>query len=371
MNIPDGTRDVLPAEWAWRAALRRTLQAELSAWGYQGVEVPALELQDPHHPLDNRAFKLIDRGGEVLALRSEFTTAVLRLVRARFAGLPYPIRLQYAGPLWLRRLTGDVEPGRLREYTQVGAELVGVSDARADAELVTVARSALEAAGLRAQFEVGHPGFVDAVLEDAGVLGEAREALHVAIDRKSPADLRANLGALGAAPEVARTLEALIELYGPGDEVLAQAARLPLGPLARAQFARLAAVVERIGDGTIGVDLGMSRRYTYYSGFTFRAYAPGVNLPILGGGRYDAGLPGAGFALGLERLTQALGGVPPQPGETVLALDVTSARWAQTQGLNAELAWTDDPLALAQYARTRGITRLARGERFETLEVQA
>ena len=371
MNIPDGTRDVLPAEWAWRASLRRTLQAELSAWGYQGVEVPSLELQDPQHPLDSRAFKLVDRGGEVLALRSEFTTAVLRLVRSRFAGLPYPIRLQYAGPLWLRRLTGDIEPGRLREYSQVGAELVGVSDARADAELVTVARSALLAAGLRAQFELGHPGFVDAVLEDAGVQGEAREALHAAIDRKSPADLRARLGTLGAPAEVARSLEALIELYGPAGEVLPEAARLPLGPLARAQLARLTAVVERLADPAIGLDLGMSRRYTYYSGVTFRAYAPGVNLPILGGGRYEAGLPGAGFALGLERLTRALGGLPPQPGETVLALDPVSARWAQAQGLTAELAWTDDPQALADYARTRGITRIARGERFEPLAVEA
>lgn len=368
MNIPDGTRDVLPPEWAWRERLRAQLQAELCAWGYQGVEVPALELQDAAHPLNARAFKLVDRGGEVLALRSEFTTAVLRLVRSRFAGLPYPLRLQYAGRLWQRGLSS--EPGRLREYSQVGVELVGVSDARSDAELVTVARAALERVGLAAHFEVGHPGFVDAVLADAGVGPQAREALHGAIDRKSPADLAAQLSGLGVVPEVARTLEALIELYG-GPEVLSEAARLPLGPLARAQLARLTASVEQLNDPALGVDLGMSRRYTYYSGFTFRAYAPGVNLPLLGGGRYDSGVPGAGFALGLERLTHALGGLPPQPGETVLALDVASARWAQAQGVSAELAWTDDAAALAHYARARGIRRLARGERFEPLEVEA
>lgn len=65
MIIPEGTRDVLPPEWAWRQALVRELQLHFHAWGYQGVSVPALELHDPAHPQEARAFKLIDREGAV------------------------------------------------------------------------------------------------------------------------------------------------------------------------------------------------------------------------------------------------------------------------------------------------------------------
>ena len=74
------------------------------------------------------------------------------------------------------------------------------------------------------------------------------------------------------------------------------------------------------------------------------------------------GLPGAGFALGLERLARALPpGVPTEP-ETVLALDLNAAEAARQRGLIAELAWTDDRAELRAYAKRRGIRRWLAGE---------
>ncbi|ADV67791.1 ATP phosphoribosyltransferase regulatory subunit [Deinococcus maricopensis] len=373
MLTPDGTRDVLPPEWAWREHLRSRLHAYFGAFGYQGVELPALEFQDHAHPQDARAFKLIDRDGRVLALRSEFTTAVLRLVRSRFPDGPFPLRLQYGGRLWLRAQASEL--GRLREFAQVGAELVGVDTPHADAELLLVAGGALKDLGVRARLEVGHPGFVDATLEDAGITGEAREALHAALDRKSGPDVARLARLHGLSADVQRVLNALPDLYG-GAEVLADARRLAHGERARAAVERLTRIADLYGDDTLLFDLGMSRRYGYYSGFTFRAYADGVNRQILGGGRYhDAahgtGLAGAGFAVGLERLTEVAARLMPPPVETVLAYDAHGAAFAHAQGLTVELAWTEDPLALARYARARGIRRVVRGQHLEFLEVQA
>lgn len=365
-RIPEGTRDVLPREWAFRAHLTRTLQRTFDRWGYQGVSVPALELQNAAHPRDARAFKLIDRDGAVLALRSEFTTAIGRLVRTRFPGEPYPLRLQYDGKLWLRSQDSDML--RLREFTQLGVELVGISSARADAELLSLASAALDAVGLTAQLEVGFPGFVDAVLEDAGVAGEEREALHEAIDRKAMPEVQALLRERSLSAGALATVLALPELYGDAD-VLTEARRLPLGTNARAALDRLDEIASRYGRALL-FDLGMSRRYTYYTGFTFRAYAQGATEPIVSGGRYDAGIPGAGFALGLERLTFALG-EPPEEAERVLALDEASAAWARAQGVNAELAWTDDTAELLAYARARGLSRVARAEAFAPIEALA
>ncbi len=366
MLIPGGVRDVLPQEWAWRQQLLGELQGYFAAWGYQGVSVPALEFASGAHPRDERAFKLIDKDGAVLALRSEFTSAIGRLVRTRFAGAPYPLRLQYGGELWLRGQTS--EPGRLREFSQVGVELIGVTGARADAELLALARGALARVGLAVQLEVGHPGFVDAVLEDGGLRGEVRAGLHAAIDRKAVAELRELLAGHNLRPGVLHTLERLPELYG-GPEVLEEARGLPLGPAAGAALARLEALAAQ-GEGPLLFDLGMSRRYDYYTGFTFRAYADGFAQPILSGGRYDAGIPGAGFALGLERLTRALGEAPLMP-EAVLAWSLPDAAWAREQGLVAELAWTEDWAELTRYARARGIARLARAGRFEEIGVSA
>ena len=300
MILPQGTRDVLPPEWAWREHLRNKVAAQFSSWGYQGVELPALELQNPQHPQDARAFKLIDRGGEVLALRSEFTTAVQRLVRLRYPSGPFPLRLQYGGRLWLRSQASEL--GRLREFTQLGVELIGVATPQADAELLALSQSTLEHVGVKAQLEVGHPGFLDALLEDAGLPDTLRASLHDVYDRKSGPDLSALLRASTLGSELERTLNAVNELYG-GPEVLSAARRLPLGARAAAALNHLERVAEIFGKERLLFDLGMSRRYGYYSGFTFRAYAEGSPRQILGGGRYDvpSGVGGAGFALGLER----------------------------------------------------------------------
>ena len=368
MILPQGTRDVLPPEWAWREHLRDRVAAQFSSWGYQGVELPALEVQNPQHPQDSRAFKLIDSGGEVLALRSEFTTAVQRLVRLRFPGGPFPLRLQYGGRLWLRSQASEL--GRLREFTQLGVELIGVSTPQADAELLALSHSTLEAVGVRAQLEVGHPGFLDALLEDAGLPEALKWRLHDVLDRKSGPDLSALLASAGLGRELEHTLNAVNELYG-GPEVLAQARRLPLGVRAAAALAHLERVAELFGHERLLFDLGMSRRYLYYSGFTFRAYAEGSPRQILGGGRYDSqhgvaegGLSGAGFALGLERLTEvAARHLPPEP-EVVLALDTAGAEYARSLGLIAEGCWTEDASELARYAALKGIRRTVRGQMF-------
>ncbi|GGQ98606.1 ATP phosphoribosyltransferase regulatory subunit [Deinococcus ruber] len=379
MILPLGTRDVLPPEWAWREHLRNRLAAHFSTWGYQGVELPALELHDPQHPQDARAFKLIDRGGDVLMLRSEFTTAVQRLVRTRFPGGPFPLRLQYGGRLWLAGQASEL--GRLREFTQLGVELIGASTPWTDAELLELSLSALKCVGVQGRLEVGHPGFLDALLEDSGLSESLRTQLHGVFDRKSGPDLAALIRRNGLDAGLERTLTAVNDLYG-GPKVLAQARRLPLGARAAAALNHLERVADLFGRERLLFDLGMSRRYGYYSGFTFRAYADGFSRQILGGGRYgghDSSTPptqqGAGFALGLERLTEvAARHIGPEP-EVVLALDLAGADYARSLGLIAELRWTDDAAELARYTALRGIRRAVQGETLgtvaELLEVRA
>ncbi|WP_192805500.1 ATP phosphoribosyltransferase regulatory subunit, partial [Deinococcus wulumuqiensis] len=224
--LPAGVRDVLPAEWKRREHLRQHLSSLLRSWGYEGVDLPALELADPAHPQGDHAFKLIDSGGQVLALRSEYTTALGRLVGTHFPSGPFPLRLHYGGRLWLRTQTSEL--GRLREFNQVGAELIGVTGVQADTELLALAHAALGQAGVQAQLEVGFPGFVDAVLTDAGLTEPVRAALHDAIDRKSGADLDLLARRHGVPADVTRTLHSLTELYG-GPEVLAAAQALARG----------------------------------------------------------------------------------------------------------------------------------------------
>jgi len=300
---PEGTRVYLGAEARRREALIGALNRLFDAHGYQPVEVPALEAQDPAHPLFDRAFKLVDKTGEVLALRSEFTTALAKALLTE--GLAEKEgRYRYAGKLWLREASAEV--GRLREFTQVGVELVGVSSPEADAELLALAFEALRVAGAgRAVIEVGLPAFVHDLLDAARLPEDRCEALRRAVDKKAVPELAELLARFGVKGRIREAILALPDLYG-GEEVLAEARRHALSERAKLDLDWLEAVRRRLPEVPLIFDFGMARRFDYYTGLTFRAYTPDFGLPLLGGGRYDGGLLpfAAGFAMGLERLME-------------------------------------------------------------------
>jgi ATP phosphoribosyltransferase regulatory subunit len=384
--IPDGTRYSLPPEWEWRENLRETLENLFHAWGYEAVQTPALEVHDPNHPLSEKSFKLIDRDGTVLALRGEFTTAISQLVRSSFADGPWPLRLRYSGNLWIR--TRDAEIGRAREYSQVGFELLGVSTAKADAEVVTLALEGLRAVGLEnAAIELRHPGFVRSILEAAALEetqleGETLELVRHAIDRKDAPGLRALLEPLDLTETTRAAVTALIDLYG-GPEVLVEARKFALNDAAVTALDRLEEVVTELELSGLPADrflfdLGLPRRYNYYTGVTFQAYTPDFGQPLVGGGRYDGtsqpgttAIPAAGLAFGLERIMTALGGPPAIQAPDAIALDAKTAREMRSRGWRVEHAWTSDRSELEAYAKARGIKKLLIEGRIELLAPDA
>jgi len=356
--IPEGTRYYLPPEAAARQALVTRWRELFSSWGYAPVELPALEVFDPEHPLAERAFKLVDKSGRVLALRAEFTTALVRMAHTQALG-PGPHRFQYAGRLWLR--DSEVSLGRLREFEQVGVEVFGASTPRVDAELLALAHESLAAAGLAgARVEVGLPAFVADLLEATGLDAGRLARLHAAIDRKNTPELAERLERYGVGGSLAEALLALPDLFG-GREVLTAARRHAISERARRDLDWLEEVLALLPAGLEPLfDLGMARAYDYYTGIHFRAYTPDFGLPLLGGGRYDgAGVAeAAGFALGLERVLEAAGRPAQAAAPDALALDAKTARRLRAEGLVVELAWTDDLDELRAYARARGIGRL-------------
>ena len=363
--IPEGTRYFLPPE----ARLRRELFERLSTlfynWGYEPVELPALEIYDPNHTLAERSFKLVDKSGEVLALRSEFTTAVAALLKSH--PQDEPVRLQTGGPVWLREANSEL--GRLREFTQLDLELIGVSSPQADAEVLELAWAALQEMGfVEAKIEVGLPALVRDLLEASSLPQAQTEQLRQAIQRKNSPELEALLGEFGVHPSLRSALLALPDLYG-GREVLAEARSLPLSQKAQADLDWLEATLALLPDIPLLLDLGRARHLTFYTGMNFQAYTPDFGLPLLGGGRYDGALLpyAAGFALGLERIMEALR-LPAQatPPE-VLALDRGLAARLRSEGKRVELAWTNNLNDLREYAQLKGIRWLAVGGKLEEI----
>jgi ATP phosphoribosyltransferase regulatory subunit len=124
--IPPGTRDVLPDEMRELRALTERLRAGFEDAGYGEVWTPSLEYEEVLKTGDDRAagagYRLFDEHGEVLAMRSDMTIPIARLVATRMQDVEPPFRLSY-----IARAYRAVSPqrGQMREFTQAGVELVG------------------------------------------------------------------------------------------------------------------------------------------------------------------------------------------------------------------------------------------------------
>ena len=310
--IPPGTRDILPDEMRELRRLERELAAAFERYGYGEVATPTIEYEEVLARGDVRgapvAHRFFDESGELLALRSDMTVPIARLVANRFATAEPPFRLSYIASAYRA-----VRPqrGQMREFTQAGVELIGVPAPQGTAEVIEVLGAALDAAGLtRAVIGLGDAELYRQLLEELRVPAPARELL---LDRLAAHDLVGLEQELASIELEAQEREALARVPGlrGGPEVLEQARAL--GAAAERATSRLLSTFEALRQrrvaGRVSLDLGLLRDLGYYTGAILEVYDPALGHVLGGGGRYDElmgrfgkPLPAAGFALYLERV---------------------------------------------------------------------
>jgi len=311
-RIPSGTRDVLPDELRELRAITEAVRGVFDRDGYGEVWTPALEYEAVLARGGGMppAYRVFDDHGEVLALRTDMTVPIARLVATRFRTAEPPLRLCYFAHAYR-----GVRPhrGQMREFLQAGIELVGAPAPHGTAEALTVLCHALDATGLRAyRIGLGDASLYPRLLRSLNVGDEDRERLLAALAARDFVALESELHGLELADEDAALLLRVPQVRG-GREVLDG----PEGPVAEA-VAGLRRVHDllapEVADRVI-FDLGLVRDLGYYTGAVFEVYDPALGEPLGGGGRYDEllgrfgrPLPAVGFALGIDRLHIALAG---------------------------------------------------------------
>jgi len=319
VQLPQGIRDLGPAEAAAHRRLLGLWGDSFERWGYQEVVPPTFEFYSTFAcgfagREAERVYRFFDRQGRILALRSDFTAQVARLAASKLAEEPRPLRLWYGGSVFRVQ---EARNGYQSEFTQAGVELIGAAGPAADAEVVALALRALAQAGLTgARVSVGHTGFLRALLAELDLKAEERAAVAAELTHRNLVGVSGILSALELAAEQKEVLRRLPQLFG-GREALAAAAQAAgENEAARAALADLEAIAGHLAvygvSEQVTFDLGLVRELDYYTGMVFEAYVPGFGYPLGGGGRYDNllarfGRPEAatGFALGLERVLAA------------------------------------------------------------------
>jgi ATP phosphoribosyltransferase regulatory subunit len=325
--IPPGTRDVLPDEMRELRRLHLALIGVFEERGYGEVATPAIEYDEVLARGDGRtadtAYRFFDGSGDLLALRSDMTVPIARLIATRYAKAEMPLRLCY-----LANAYRAVRPqrGQMREFAQAGVELIGAPAPDGTAEVVEVLEAALDAAGLgRAVIGLGDADLYRQLLAEFGIEGAARDSILSRLAAHDLVGLETELSELqGVSDDQVATCVALSQLRG-GKEVLEEARALGGAAVERAT-ARLGETLEALEARGVAqrvqIDLGLLRDLGYYSGAILEVYDPALGHVLGGGGRYDGLLkrfgvdqPAAGFALYMERVHVAQMEEEPRGGE--------------------------------------------------------
>lgn len=320
LHTPEGVRDIYNDECAKKSILQDSLYQMLVRYGYHPIQTPTFEFFDifgreigttPSKDL----YKFFDREGNTLVLRPDITPSIARCAAKYFSEEDMPIRLCYMGNTFINNSSYQ---GRLKESTQLGAELLGDSSVDADAEMLSMVVSCLKAAGLKEfQISVGHADFFRGLMDAAGLLEEQEEELRELISNKNFFGVEEFVTTLHLDADLRKLFGMLGNLYTGTDELLeakAYAKEYPRIEKAINDLEELHGILKVYGISRyISFELGIISNYQYYTGIIFAGYTFGSGEAIVKGGRYDKLLTyfgkdsaSIGFAIVIDQLMAAL-----------------------------------------------------------------
>lgn len=317
-KIPSGVQYIFDTQARVRRHVERQVMEVFAGWSYSEIILPIFDYADLFvlgmgKEQAEMTYRFTGRDGRLLALRPEMTSLVARTVATRFRERARPIRLSYSGEVFR---WDEPRGGRQYEFHQIGLEHIGSSRLESDIEVLIVAIEALRRLGLDGfTITLSHVDFFNGVAERLKLEPEELRRLREIVDRKETEQLGRFLEpyADGADREAFCRLATLAGKH----EIIAQARSLISNQRSRAaleEIERVYQTARALGlDACIDIDLGDVGGLDYYTGLTFKIYAPGVGTALGRGGRYDKLLanfglpePAVGFSLCLDWLAGLL-----------------------------------------------------------------
>ncbi len=346
--IPKGMRDFLPSDMLKREYVFNTVREVFHLYGFEPIQTPTME---KHETLFGKygedAENLIysashQRSKEELAMRYDLTVPLARVVAQYENDLNFPFKRYHIAPVWRGERP---QRGRYREFYQCDADIVGVSEMHADAEVIAVIVTALKRLGFP-QFtvKINSRKLLTAIGAFSGVPDAQLPDLYRSVDKfdKIGAEgVQKELLDRGIADDVVARMMDLITHSEPGVANLTYVAE-QLGDAEGAtdgvgELRELAEYLDNLSvdPTTYEFDFTMVRGLGYYTGPIFETVITEPNLgSVSGGGRYDEligmfrreSMPTTGTSLGIERiidLMEALELYPSDIGGTVVQALVT------------------------------------------------
>ncbi len=337
-----GTHDVLPDESRVHRHVLEAARATAELYGYQEMSTPIFEftevfkrtLGDSSDVVTKEMYTFEDRGGEWITLRPENTAGVARALISGGLVQNLPLKYFYGGPMFRYERP---QKGRLRQFHQIGVELLGISQAMGDVEIIALGAHVLKA---------------------LGIAGSVKLELNTLGDSESRDSYRASLvNYFGAHVDElsedsrARLTKNPLRILDSKDEgdrhAVAEAPKMSeyLNPSSRRFFASVCAGLDALGiEYRLNPHLVRGLDYYCHSAFEFTTEALGAQGAVVAGGRYDGLVetmggpptPGVGWAAGIERLAMLVGDVAAE-GNTIAVVPIGAEMEAAAFALTHKL----------------------------------
>jgi len=337
-----GTHDILPEAMARHRRVAETARDLAALYGYQQIETPIFEftevfkrtLGDTSDIVTKEMYTFADRSGDVITLRPEGTAGVARMVIAEGLTQSIPLKYFYTGPMFRHERP---QKGRLRQFHQVGVELLGVAGPQGDIEVLALAAHFLKALGIggKTMLEINTLGDADSRTAYRDVLVKYLEGHRERLSEDSRQRLERNpLRVLDSKDEGDKRIVADAPLFS--DHLTDNARRF---------FADVRAGLDRLGIAyRLNPRLVRGLDYYCHTAFEFTTDALGAQGTVLAGGRYDglietmggAATAGVGWAAGIERLAM-LAGEPPAAARPIAVVPLGAQAEAEALSITQAL----------------------------------
>jgi len=334
LQSPRGTSDLLPQDMAGHRHVINTAKTISLSFGFEEMATPIFEftevfarpLGETSDVVSKETYSFTDRGGEALTLRPEGTAGVVRALISAGLTQTLPQKFFYAGPMFRYERP---QKGRMRQFHQIGVELLGVPGAVGDAEVITMGHMILSRLGV-----------ADKCILNINTLGDTESRL--AYRQALVEYLSAFRGQLSEDSQRRLDLNPLriLDSKDEGDiALLVDAPRLDhyLNADSKAHFDAVRRYLDAAEIPAI-INPRLVRGLDYYGHTTFEFItdALGAQGTVMAGGRYDGlaamlgggDVSGVGWAAGIERLAM-LADVPPQQAVNVMMIGMSDDHMAR------------------------------------------
>lgn len=329
-----GTADLFGADCATFVRMEQTAREVFSRFGYNEVRVPAMEktelfarsIGEETDVVQKEMYTFPDRKNRSLTLRPEATAGLMRAYIENKVYAVEPVsKLFTFGPMFRYERP---QKGRMRQFHQIDAELVGANSAEADAELLLMLWTFLRELNLpKLSFELNslgckqcRPGYRQALVDFFKGLGP--DALCADCVRRTETNPLRVLDC-----KVPSCREAVADAPYITDHLCESCST---------HFSAVRALLDAAGVDYV-LNARLVRGLDYYVGITFEVSSGdiGAQTAVAGGGRYDGlikdlggpDVAATGFAIGMERLALLLGPTEPEPMDFYVAvLDASAAQ---------------------------------------------